>query len=464
MTLRLSPTVDRRRLLQQGALLTGGLVVAGTRPGRVLAKERVTTLATSRPIGSLFAPGEGSVFVGTNHNNTSNSSEPANQITMYRRAVDGQLELIDSFATGGQGSGPGQRFAGDGLGAGNSVRLSTDNRWLFVTNAGSDTVTVFKVSNDGLEVVDIAPTGDGSHDHRFPNSVTQYERMVYVLNSADDGSIAGFTLSNEGHLTAMADSTRSLDANQRRFAPDALLNPAQVAFTPDGSHLVVTIKDGPAVGLVGGVTPTGFGRVLVWNMDENGRPADDFVQTDLENRGPFGFSFDRNGHLLIAEFLGGGIEEIEGEKEPTAAAGSYTINNDGTLTPITPGVPNHQVDTCWLVNNGRYAYGANYTSGTISSYSISDDGSLVLLESVAGEAEDPGNEQGATPLDARISQDDQFLYVVLSGAGKVAGWHIEDDGTLTKLGEFEGLPQAIDGDQASSDFSDLGSPAGIEVI
>ena len=86
------------------------------------------------------------------------------------------------------------------------------------------------------------------------------------------------------------------------------------------------------------------------------------------------------------------------------------------------------------------------------------------LQEVAGETDDPGNTQGSTPVDARISQDGRFLYVVLPGAGKVGGWRIEDDGTLTKVGEFEGLTQTVDGDKAPGDFTGLGSPAGIEVI
>jgi len=147
----------------------------------------------------------------------------------------------------------------------------------------------------------------------------------------------------------------------------------------------------------------------------------------------------------------------------TGAAGSYRINKDGTLTAITAFVSDHEVDTCWLVNNGRYAFGSNYTSGTISSFRIGTDGSLTLLERVAGTTEHPGNVQGSTPLDERISPDGRFLYVVLPGSGKVA-WRIEDDGRLTKLGEFAGLPRTIDGDQAPFDFSALGSPAGIEVI
>jgi 6-phosphogluconolactonase (cycloisomerase 2 family) len=451
----LSSQQHRRGFLVSSAAVAAGFMLGGSGLRRPAAAAQ----------SDLFAMGEGVVFVATNHNNTSDPAQPANQIAMYRRAADGQLSLVDYFATGGQGSGPAQRFAGDGLGAGNSVRLSTDNRWLFVTNAGSDTVSVFEVQRDGLRLTDVAPTGDGSQGQRFPNSVTQHEDLVYVLNSADQGSIAGFRFNHElGILTPIPGAMRIINGNQERFAPDPLFNPTQIAFTPDGSQLVVTIKDGAAAGLISGVTPTGPGRDLVWNVDAQGLPSADYVQTNLDNRGPFGFSFDRNGNLLIAEFVGGGPDMVNGSETITGAAGSYTINGDGSLTPITPGVKNHQVDTCWLVNNGAYAYGANYTSGTVSSYTIGDDGGLTLLESVAGETEHPENRQGSTPLDARISQDGRFLYVVLPGSGKVAGWQIADNGSLAKLGEYPGLPQTIDGDLGPFDFSALGSPAGIEAI
>ena len=451
---------SRRSVVAGSAALAAGLLVG--RVGPVRAQDDATPAASEEDEGD--EGDEGAVFVGTNHNNTANPDDPANQIVMYRRAADGMLTMIDAFATGGQGSGPGQRFAGDGLGAGNSVRLSTDNRWLFATNAGSDSVSVFEVGDEGLELVDVVPTGDGSQGRRFPNSVTQYEDLVYVLNSADDGSIAGFRLSEEGQLTPLADSIRGLAANQDRFPPDALYNPTQIQFTPDGSQLVVTIKDGPSAEVAPAAEPTGPGRVLVWTMDEDGLPAEEFTRTDFDNRGPFGFSFDREGRLLVAEFTGGGKEEIDGEEKLTAAVGSYEINEDGTLTAITAGVEDHQVDTCWLVNNGTYAYSANYGTGNVSSFTIGDDGGLELLESVAGEADDPGNIQGATPLDARISQDGRFLYVVLPGAGKVGGWRIGEDGKLTKLGEFSGLPQTADGDHALLDFGSGGSPAGIEAI
>ncbi len=398
----------------------------------------------------------GAVFIGTNHNNTSNTAQPPNQIAMYNRAADGTLSFVNYFDTGGQGSGPGQRFAGDGLGASHSVWLSQDHVWLFATNAGSNNVTVFRVTNTGLTRTDLKPTGNGSTSQRFPNSVTQHNNLVYVLNSADQGSIMGYQLSSQGTLTPISNSLRLLNANQPRFAPDAVTNPTQISFSPDGSKLIVTIKDGPPAGAVADATPTGQGRILVFTMDSNGLPSSTFTQTEVSNHGPFGFSFDRSGNMLTALFVGG--------PNLTAAAGSFKINANGSMTPITPDVADTQLDTCWLENNGSYAYGANYTSGTISSFRIGADGSLSLLNAVAGTTDNPGNQQGSTPLDLGIDPNGQFLYNVLPGSGKVAAWRINADGSLTKIAEYSGLPKAVDGDHAPSDFSALGSPAGIAVL
>ncbi|GAX44010.1 6-phosphogluconolactonase [Tolypothrix sp. NIES-4075] len=396
------------------------------------------------------------MFVGTNHNNTHPNAppdEPANQVVMYNRADDGKLTLVGTFDTGGQGSGPAVRFAGDGLGSAHSVQISDNRRWLFVTNAGSNNVSVFRVKKDGLERTDVEPTGI------FPNSVTQYGNLVYVLNSAGEGSITGYVLNKHGNLTPIPGSTRTLNANQDSVRPDVLFNPAEVSFTPDGRHLVVTIKDGPFAGALPNVIPTGPSRVLVFGVGYDGKPSENFTQTDLNNGGSFGFSFDRYGNLLVSLFVGG--------PELTGSVGSFRINQDGTLTPITPNVPNGQIDTCWVENNGRYAYTANYTSGTISSYRISKDGSLRLLASVAGLADDlpgpPDKSQGATPLDLRISKNGRFLYNVLPGSGAIAGWRINRDGSLTKLGEFGGLPDTVDGDMAPFEFGFGGSPAGIAV-
>jgi 6-phosphogluconolactonase len=399
----------------------------------------------------------GAVFVGTNHNNTqaTDPNEPANQVAMYRRGFNGALSLVGYFDTGGQGSGPSVRFAGDGLGSSHSVELSQDRRWLLVANAASNNISVFRVFRNRLELVEIQ-----SSCGVFPNSIAQHDDMVYVLNAAGAGNIAGFRLSNQGRLTPIPNSTRVINANQDPVRPDTLFNPTQISFTPDGEQLVVTIKDGPVAGAIPGAIPTGPGRILVFNVDRDGRASQTFRQTNLNNLGPFGFSFDRRGNLLTTLFVGG--------PNLTGAVASFRVNRDGSLTAITANAPNLQGDTCWIENNGRFAFAANYTSGTISSYIVGNDGSLSLLASVAGTTNDlpgpPGKVQGSTPLDIRLSPDGRFLYDVLPGSGAVAAWRINNDGSLTKIGEFPGLPDTINGDSAPFEFGPGGSPAGIAVL
>lgn len=126
------------------------------------------------------------------------------------------------------------------------------------------------------------------------------------------------------------------------------------------------------------------------------------------------------------------------------------------------GANDHQVDTCWLVNNGKYAYGSNYGSGTISSFRLGSNGSLTLMQRAAGRSADPGNKQGSAPLDIRTSRDGRFLYLVQPGSGKVGGWRINANGSLAKLGEWSGIGKTVNGDHALKDFGALASPAGID--
>ena len=227
----------------------------------------------------------------------------------------------------------------------------------------SNSLSVFRVHKSGLALTDVVDSGG-----EFPNSVTVRSNRVYVMNSGNDGNLTGFKLHGDGTLSPIASSTRDLDGNQSN-PPDALFNHATISFTPDGKFLVVSIKDGPAI-----EGSTGPGRILTFRM-RLGLPSATPVITTVDNRGPFGFDFDDHGNLLVAEFVGG--------PNLTGAAGSYRINDDGSLTEITVGVGNDQIDTCWLITNGDYAYGSNFGTDNISSYTVGEDGSLTLLNPTA---------------------------------------------------------------------------------
>ncbi len=70
---------------------------------------------------------------------------------------------------------------GYGLGRGGESspnNLRGNVRFLFATNAGSDSISVFRVELDRLELVDVEPSNG-----QRPTSVTGSKGVVYVMNT-----------------------------------------------------------------------------------------------------------------------------------------------------------------------------------------------------------------------------------------------------------------------------------------
>ncbi|MCB0189070.1 MAG: beta-propeller fold lactonase family protein, partial [Caldilineaceae bacterium] len=305
-----------------------------------------------------------------------------NTVVMYERAANGALTLVGSFATGGIGR---TTEPDDALGSQNPLILSPDGEWLFAVNAGSNSITSFKVKKKELKLDGVVPSGGD-----FPASLTLHGNLLYVLNAGGDANITGFTVDSNGNLTPLAGSTRSLNAGGNN-PPFFLDSPAQIGFNPAGDKLVVTVK-GAAI-----QAP----KIHVFAIDGNGLPSAQPVTTTA--RVPFGFVFDAQSNLIVAEPFGAGFPP-PGTK---GAAGSYQIAADGSLVEISMPVGNGQTATCWIAitPDGRFAYTTNIGTSNISSYSVASDGSLTLLNSVAA-ASCP------RPVDLTITPDGAYMYNV----------------------------------------------------
>ena len=73
--------------------------------------------------------------------------------------------------------------------------------------------------------------------------------------------------------------------------------------------------------------------IRVYSVNRAGRPSATAVTTTSSSTLPFGFTFDRNGHLLVAEPFG---NQFTGTPAPgLSAASSYTVAGDGTLTQVS---------------------------------------------------------------------------------------------------------------------------------
>src|SRR5205807_8179770 len=153
---------------------------------------------------------------------TLTNSPAGNAVDVFARAADGTLTPQGQFPTGGAGT-------GGGLGSQGSVVLSNDNRQLFAVNGRSNSISLFTVRPNGLELD--ATVGSGGTQ---PISLTVHGSLLYVLNAGGAGNITGFTVGRDS-ITPIAGSTRPLGAGSS--------GPAEVAFTPDGGTLVVAEKN-----------------------------------------------------------------------------------------------------------------------------------------------------------------------------------------------------------------------------
>jgi len=300
-----------------------------------------------------------------------------------------------SAETGGRGDGV-PHLTSQG-----SVVLTGDGERLLVTNAGSGDLSVFAV--DGLALLQTIRTGAA------PKSVSEHGGLVYVLNTGDP-SIVGFRLGENLELAGRADLPVGSD-------------PAQVGLTPDGSTLVVTDRASDAILLypVGGDGALGEPRI-----ESSSGPT------------PYGFAFTSDGTLLVTEAFGA--------ETGKAAASSYRVG-DGAATRVSRSVGNGRSEICWAVvsRDDRYVFTTNFADGAVSRYAIEPGGSIALEDAAAAVSV-----EGRPGLrDEALTSDGAFLYAIDADSGHVFGWSVGEDGRLSAVGSWDGLPATVAGIAAS---------------
>jgi len=344
----------------------------------VLAAMAATALAAAAPVQASDSGG-GAVFVQTN-------DPSGNSIDAYHRNGDGTLTFLQSYPTGGLG--------GRELGAGSdpiatqgSLRL--DDGLLLAVNPGSNTVSAFAVNGDQLALSQVVDSGG-----LFPASIATHGDLVYVLNAGGQGSVSGFRLAG-GKLHPIEGSTRSLGL-PNGSPPFFLASPAQVGFTPDGEHLIVTTKTNNTVDVFS-VNPSG--RLSAAPTKNAAAPV------------PFAWVFDSAGRIVL-DFAG------------TSSLQTLTVNEDNTITPVSAPVSDTQAALCWITPAGGYLYTPNTASGNVSQFQVLADGTVVLVNPIAA-----SSIPGATDSAA----GGQTLYVQSGLSSTVHVFRIGAGGALTPI-------------------------------
>ena len=342
--------------------------------------------------------GDAVVFVQTNEPN-------GNHVVVYDVEQNGALTEAGTYATGGNGGAAAPGTESDRLASQGSLVYDGAAGLLFAVNAGSNSVSMFRVSGDQLQLTTVVPSGGD-----FPASIALHGRLVYVLNAGNSGIVQGFRVAGN-NLQPIPHSARSLGlANSN--PPNFLTSPGQVGFTPDGGQLIVTTK--------------GSGSTIdVFQVEANGRLSTAPVRNPSATPVPFAFTFTPTSRLAVGE-------------AGSSSVSTYSVRSTGTLADpksLTDG----QVALCWIARVGDFYYVSNTGSNNISGYRISADGEPSLIGTTGVVATtDPG------PIDSTSPSGSRFLYVE-TGSGTIDGFAVNGDGSLTPIGVTTGLPPGIEG-------------------
>jgi len=353
-----------------------------SRRGRFALAGAMTVTVAGLAAPSAMASDAGALYTQAN--------DPAgNVVQMFDRAADGSLSNARSYPTGGVG------LASLG-GRQGAVELSDGGDYVYAVNAGSNTVSAFRVVRDGLSLVGSFPSGGVA-----PTSVDEQRGQVYVLNSGGTPNVAAFAV-RHGRLVMIA---------SRGLLPGAA-GAAQVSASPDGRVLVVSERLS--------------NRLETLPLDARGVPGAP-VATASSGAVPFGFAFGDRDEIVVSE-------------AGATAASSYEVRRDGSLRTITASAPVGQGGVCWVAisPNGRFAYTGN-ASGSISGFAVAPSGALAAL-----------NADGLTaaltpsPRDLDFSRNGRFLYAVSPGnattGGRVTGYRVAADGSLTMVTSVPAAP------------------------
>lgn len=365
----------------------------------MLTKAAALFLVALLSLGALLVTGQPAHAASSGLVLTMSNGSRANKVLAWARSANGALAFAGQTATGGRGSG-GQLNNQGGL------ALSPDGDWLYVVNAGSDSLSVFSVSGTTLTLTDVEPTrGDK------PISVTADESLVYVLNAGGRGNVRGFRRDGAGRLTYI--SGRGLSARK--------VVPAQIGFNPAGTRMYVTERR--------------TNRITRFKVRADGT-AGSARSSASAGAEPFGFEFAPNGTLVVSE-AGNHVED-------GSSASSYRFGSGGTPIVVSGAVPTTETAACWtaVTPDGRFAYVTNTPDHSISGFAIAANGSLTLLDANGRTA---ATGSGSFPIDLDTSSNGDYLYALAAGTHRILVYAVAANGSLVSRPGVGGLPGAANG-------------------
>lgn len=200
----------------------------------------------------------------------------------------------------------------------------------------------------------------------------------------------------------------------------------QLSGTATGAAQISFNQDGNA--LV--ITEKATNKITTFTLGKNGIPIKRHVAPSA-GLTPFGFAFGKRDQFFVSN--------AAGAQPNLGTVSSYTLNNDGSVTTLTKETLSGQTAACWLITtpNGRLAFTADTPANAISSFAIDYSGNVILKQSVAATE--------IRPTDLAVSPDGKTLYSLNNGDHTIAAYKISNNGALEKKAAVDALPSGLTG-------------------
>jgi 6-phosphogluconolactonase (cycloisomerase 2 family) len=268
-------------------------------------------------------------------NNDDDSGGDNNQVTAFKVSNAGQMSVINTYPTGGFGTG--------GYNALNSVVAAKvgSNVCLFVSNGGSNNVSAFKIkpSNGTLTTVAGSPFATGGLGNNYDIGLAVADNRLLF---------AGNTVSNNISVFAIK-SNCALELGQTYNTPGS---PDGMKVTPNGQFLV----------------EANIGSPDVWQID--------YSNGTLTELGPF----SSQGATVGVDISCDGTTAYFGDAGSETQVEVYSINSSGQLTEINnySNSEGQNSNNVMLSADGKLLYVSEVDSNQVETLSVGSNGALTF--------------------------------------------------------------------------------------
>lgn len=408
----------------------------------------------------MSSQGGGHLYMQTN--------EIRNAIVHYRWSKSGTLTEVERVPTGGAGSGTfkpisGQESAPNAFEGAGSVILTADRRFLFTTNGGDNSVSSFRVKEDGgPTLVDCKPTGNPVEGRSGTAKSLAYRPSsgtLFVLHSFGPDHLRLMSVDDEGNLKPRQERyTGNTKDKTDRVPTMAVLSPdgkflivgtvfdrpiAHTGLYPDGSPILWVPQPGGTFSSLAGGIVSGY-TVIASNAPD----PDGLVVFPLRDDGTLGaakFHDAKGGSPFYIAFLQGRPDTFVIGYAVADACAIATIDGDGKINigPLvkidtSPGLPS---ELCWLAisPDDRLVYAANFGYSYVSALRINGSSLEIAKDPACPKVPGDGTARGLNttitsgPSDNWITPDGAYLYQIYGNASKLVGYGARPDGSLEEI-------------------------------